>query len=250
MKKTKKTSSKSFLLLMVLLVMICMSFSGCSQKGYEKEEAKTVGTSGQAITQVTDGGISTSKGGVVTSSATSTKSGVKSDTKENGKKGSSISGGESKSQKKAGPVLTITGKGVNGEIKLTLSELKDMKDGYFSDDFFALNNYGTKAYFSFSGIKINALLDAAGVKPTATKVTFVAEDGYEQSLSLEDARRENYIDEQDDTKQYPVIIAWSENGEAYKETDGLPFRMVIGQKAPGDINKPQWVANVAKIVVE
>lgn len=250
MEKVIRVSSKYCLLLVALLVIASIVFSGCSQKEDEKGNAKLAGTSGQAIMQATDGGVSTSQGGVATSSATSTKPGVKSDTKENGKPVNSASGEETKNPKKTGPALTITGKGVNGDVKLTLSELKEMKDGYFSDDFFALNNYGTKAYFSFSGIKINALLDAAGVKPTATKVTFVAEDGYEQSLSLEDARRENYIDEQDDTKQYPVMIAWSENGEAYREADGLPFRMVIGQKAPGDINKPQWVSNVAKIVVE
>lgn len=146
--------------------------------------------------------------------------------------------------------IAVEGSGVANPIKLTLSELKDMKDGYFAGDFFSLNSWGTKEYFYFEGVKLKNILDAAKLKATATSITFVAEDGYEQTLTKDAALKEDYIDEQDDTKKYPVIIAWHENKQDYKQADGAPFRMVIGQKAAGDVNKPQWVSNITKIVVE
>jgi len=81
-------------------------------------------------------------------------------------------------------------------------------------------------------------------------VKFVASDGYTVEIAVEEALREDYIDEENPEKKYPVIIAWHENGKDYDLDKGYPFRLVIGQKEPGDVNKPQWVQNIAKIVIE
>lgn len=146
--------------------------------------------------------------------------------------------------------LQIEGSAVVKPITLSLDELKAMKDYYIEDDFFSLNSYGTKEYFHFKGVKIKAVLDKVGINKDYATISFIASDGYKQELTLEQASREDYIDEQNPDKKYPVIIAWHENGKDYDAEKGAPFRLVIGQKEPGDVNKPQWVQNVAKIVID
>lgn len=146
--------------------------------------------------------------------------------------------------------LHIEGAGIENPLTLSLDELKAMKDAYYEDDYFSLNSYGTKEYFHFKGVKIKAILDKAVLKDSATNISFVASDGYKHEMTLEQALKEDYIDEQDPSKMYPVIIAWHENGNDYDANKGAPFRLVIGQKEPGDVNKPQWVQNIARIIIE
>jgi len=145
--------------------------------------------------------------------------------------------------------LIIEGTGIKEPIALTLDELKAITDAYYEDDYFSLNSYGTKEYFFFKGIKLSAVLEYAGIKESAAALKFIASDGYEFEMTVEQALKEDYIDEQNPDKRYPVIIAWHENGKDYDASKGAPFRLVIGQKEPGDVNKPQWVQNIAKITV-
>ncbi|NLN47839.1 MAG: molybdopterin-dependent oxidoreductase [Clostridiales bacterium] len=146
--------------------------------------------------------------------------------------------------------MKIEGSGVEKEITLSLDELKAMKDAYFEDDFYSLNSYGTREHFHFKGVKVKAILDQAGLKSTAAKIKFVASDGYAQELSVELALKEDYIDQDNLGKKFPVIIAWHENGKDFDPKKGAPFRLVVGQKEVDDMNKPQWVSNIAKIIVE
>ncbi len=146
--------------------------------------------------------------------------------------------------------IQLEGLGINNSLSLSLDDLKGMKDQTVEDDFFSLNSYGTKEYFHFRGVKLSAVLQKAGLKKEAATVTVVASDGYKLELSVEQALKEDYIDEQDPAKKYPVIIAWQENGSDYDAAAGYPFRLVIGQKEAGDVNKPQWVMNIAKISVD
>jgi DMSO/TMAO reductase YedYZ molybdopterin-dependent catalytic subunit len=146
-------------------------------------------------------------------------------------------------------LLKIEGSGIEKAVTLSLDDLKAMIDAYYEDDYFSLNSYGTKEYFSFKGVKLGAILEKAGMKESATGLTFIASDGYKFELSLEQALKDDYIDEQNPDKRYPVIIAWHENGQDYDASRGAPFRLIIGQKEPGDVNKPQWVQNVSKITV-
>lgn len=148
------------------------------------------------------------------------------------------------------PSLQVEGSGVVKTITLSLDDLMSMKDSYFEDDFFSLNSYGTKEHFHFKGIKVKAILDKAELKSSAKSIKFVATDGYTQELTVEQALREDYIDEQNPEKKFPVIIAWHENGKDFDVKKGAPFRLVVGQKEPEDMNKPQWVMNIAKIIVD
>lgn len=140
---------------------------------------------------------------------------------------------------------------VKNEIQLSVKDLKSMDDIIFEADFFALNSFGTKAYFHFKGVKLwNLLEQKAEISEDATSVTILAEDGYKMVFTLEQVKKQDYIDEQNKDMLYPMIIAWEENNEEYDNSEGAPFKLVVGQKEAGDVNKPQWVSNISKIIIE
>lgn len=146
--------------------------------------------------------------------------------------------------------MYIEGK-VGKPLSLNLEDLKAMNDIIFKGNFYSLNNFGTTAHTEFKGVNLWSLLKAkAEILDDASKVKIIASDGYEMEFTVEQVKRQDYIDETDDTAKFPIIIAWEENGEEYDLDDGLPFKLVVGQKEAGDINKPQWVSNIEKIVVE
>lgn len=153
-----------------------------------------------------------------------------------------------KAKNQQGDFITLEGSGISKPIQLTLTELQRMQEAIVADKFFSLNNYGTKEYFSFKGVSLWYLLNKAGVKNTAQTVTITAEDGYSVTYTLAEIKRDDYIDEQNPEKKYKTIIAWEENGKVYDSP--YPFRFVVGQKAPGDINKPNWVQKVKSIKVD
>lgn len=138
---------------------------------------------------------------------------------------------------------------VENELSLTLDELKEM-DIIFEGDFYSLNNFGTTGYTYFKGVELWKLLEEkALISPEATKISIVAHDGYAVEFTVEEVERD-YIDETNPSKKYPMIIAWEENGQEYSFDDGAPYKLVVGQKEAGDINKPQWVSNIDVIIVE
>jgi DMSO/TMAO reductase YedYZ molybdopterin-dependent catalytic subunit len=149
------------------------------------------------------------------------------------------------------PHITIEGSGVKNEILITLEELKNMHDEIIEENYFSLNTYGTEEDFHFKGVWVWGLLQKkASLQEEATIVSFIAEDGYTVQYTLEDVRRDNYINEKDPAKKYKIILAWEENNTEYDPKEGSPFRLVVGQKEPGDINKPFWVRNVIKIKID
>lgn len=146
-------------------------------------------------------------------------------------------------------ILKIKGLVAN-EQKFSLNDLKEMKDIVFEADFYSLNSYGTTGYTHFKGIKLWNLLESyALIKPEASKVTIIAQDGYSVEFTVEQIKME-YMDETNPDNKYPMIIAWEENGKEYSIDDGAPYKLVVGQKEPGDVNKPQWISNIDIIIIE
>lgn len=147
--------------------------------------------------------------------------------------------------------LLIEGNAVEDKCAFTLEELKSMKDGLVEADYFSINSYGTKGYSHFKGIWVCYILnDKVNLKDDASRVTFVAEDGYEVVYTIEDARKEDYIDEQNPDTKYKMILAWEENGVEYDPEAGVPLQLVVGQREAGDVNKPYWVRNVKTIRID
>lgn len=146
-------------------------------------------------------------------------------------------------------ILKIKGL-VTNEQKLSLKDLKSMNDIIFEADFYSLNSYGTRGYTHFKGVKLWDLLETkALIKPEASKITITAEDGYSMEFTIDQVKME-YIDETNPDMKYPMIIAWEEKGEEYSTDEGAPYKLVVGQKEPGDVNKPQWVSNIDVIIIE
>lgn len=140
---------------------------------------------------------------------------------------------------------------VENPLALSLDELKAMENLIYSEVFYSLNSFGTTEYTDFKGIKLWPLLEEkAHILEGAKTVKIVAIDGYHVSFTIDEVKRDDYIDETNQNLQLPIIIAWEENGEAYDPKEGPPYKLVIGQKAPGDVNKPQWVRDIDVIIVE
>ena len=81
---------------------------------------------------------------------------------------------------------------------------------------------------NWTGVRLGLVLEEAGFDPNATIVKFLAQDGYEVSLSIKDALRED------------VIIAYEKDGEPLPETT----RLVI----PGAAGV-SWISNITCIAL-
>ncbi|NMB41369.1 MAG: molybdopterin-dependent oxidoreductase [Firmicutes bacterium] len=145
----------------------------------------------------------------------------------------------------------IEGDALESKVYFTLEEIQSMEEGLIEADYFSLNSYGTKEYFHFKGIWLGYLLqEKVSLKDHASEVTFIAEDDYTVKLTLADILKEDYIDEQNPEIKHKVILAWEEDGREYDPQKGNPFQLVIGQREPGDVNKPYWVRNIRTIRID
>lgn len=149
------------------------------------------------------------------------------------------------------PYIGLTGKGIKRETKVTLAELKEMEAGLVEEQYFSLNSYGTRAHTRFKGVRVWYIIQqVAALRDSAATVSFSGEDGYRVSYTLEEVQRDDYLDETDPSARLPMILAWEEEGSEFAVSLGNPFQLVVGQKEPGDINKPYWVRNVRTIIID
>ncbi|HHY37166.1 MAG TPA: molybdopterin-dependent oxidoreductase [Firmicutes bacterium] len=147
--------------------------------------------------------------------------------------------------------LVIEGEGVKDRALLTLDDLKAMAGGLVEADYFAINTYGTREYFRFKGVWVwHIIEETVDLKDTAGTVTFIGEDGYTVQYSLEEVQREDYLDEERPGAKLKMILAWERDGEELAPEEGNPFQLVVGQREPGDVNKPYWVRNVRTIRID
>ncbi len=160
-------------------------------------------------------------------------------------------GGQADSTGAGDGFLVIRGDAVNGETRLSMDEIKSMEDGLVEDNYFSVNTYGTKEYTHFKGVWLWHLLkEKASLKDHASKVSIIAEDGYKVEYTLEEIKRDDYIDEQNPGAKYKMILAWEEDGRECDTAEGNPLKLVVGQKEPGDVNKPFWARNVKTIRID
>jgi hypothetical protein len=157
---------------------------------------------------------------------------------------------EEENQKEEINILKIEGS-VEKPLFLNLDDLKEMEDLIYTGTFYSLNSFGTTEYTDFKGVKLwNLLNEKALISEEASIVKVIALDGYSMEFTVDQIKRDDYIDETNQDLKLPVILAWEENGQEYDPEEGPPYKLVIGQKEPGDVNKPQWVRDIDKIIVE
>ena len=146
--------------------------------------------------------------------------------------------------------IKIKGK-VGVESTFALDDLKKMTEIIFEDDFYSLNNFGTTSYTHFRGVNLWKLLEEkTKISPDATYIKIIATDGYEVEFTVDQVKRQDYIDETNSDKAFPMIIAWEEKGQEYDSSEGPPYKLIVGQAEAGDVNKPQWVSKIDRIIVE
>jgi DMSO/TMAO reductase YedYZ molybdopterin-dependent catalytic subunit len=86
---------------------------------------------------------------------------------------------------------------------------------------------------TWTGTPLSLILEEAGVSPDATRVRFVAGDGYEQTLSLEQALADG------------VFLAYEVDGETLPVEHGYPLRLVARYQYGS-----KWVKWLERIEVE
>jgi len=82
----------------------------------------------------------------------------------------------------------------------------------------------------WTGVPLATLLEAAGVSPEATQVTFYAADGYSNSMPLSDVMRDG------------VFVAYEVNGEVLPKELGYPLRLVVSGELGG--HWVQWLTRI------
>lgn len=136
-------------------------------------------------------------------------------------------------------ILQVSGPGTDNPKGFTLSDLQQATDGVKSLTYSTLNNFGTVGTKDITGIAVPYLLDELiGLNDRAESVTFYADDGYNRTFRLDDQGAYGI-----DKDGNPLLLAWLEDGKS------VGLRLVIGQTSAEHVNLPNWVSNVAKIVV-
>jgi hypothetical protein len=147
-------------------------------------------------------------------------------------------------------LLEIKGEGITKEVRLTLDELKAMQEGLIEDDYFALNSYGSEGYTRFKGVWIwHVLQNSVVLEDDASTIKIIAVDDYQVEFTLDEVKRDDYIDQNQPEKKYKMILAWEEDGREADPEQGNPFQLAVGQKEPGDVNKPYWVRHIKTIII-
>ena len=82
-------------------------------------------------------------------------------------------------------VVVITGDGVSKETRLTLEEMLELPGARVEHVYSTINNWPAPKKYAAKGVKVAALLEAAGVKAEARGITVKGKDGFQWSFTRE-----------------------------------------------------------------
>lgn len=104
---------------------------------------------------------------------------------------------------------------VDKPLTLTFADLLAMPATRLVRDFQCVTGWRVQQV-KWAGVRLSAVLDAAGVQPGAKALRFVSFDGaYTESLTMEQARRDD------------VIVAYEMQGDAVSRAHGGPVRLYV-----------------------
>ena len=110
--------------------------------------------------------------------------------------------------------LTVDGL-VERNLTLTMADLLAMPPTHLVKDFQCVTGWRV-AQVPWTGVRLSAVLDAAGLQPGAKALTFTSFDGeYTESLTLDQARRPD------------VIVAYQMEGGPVADEHGGPVRLYV-----------------------
>jgi DMSO/TMAO reductase YedYZ molybdopterin-dependent catalytic subunit len=125
--------------------------------------------------------------------------------------------------------LTVDGL-VDNPLSLGLDEIKSYPA--VSETVLLICPYFFVDNAEWTGVPVSVLLNQAGIKPGANKVSFYALDGYGDQLPLSDVMKEG------------VFLAYKVDGQELPREHGYPLRLVVKSKFGST-----WVKWVQKITV-
>jgi hypothetical protein len=82
-------------------------------------------------------------------------------------------------------IVAISGNGVMQETQMNLMEMLELPDAQFEHVYSIISNWPAEKKFVARGVRIAAVLQAAGIKDEAKCITIKSEDGYEYSFTRE-----------------------------------------------------------------
>ncbi|MCL2678239.1 MAG: chitobiase/beta-hexosaminidase C-terminal domain-containing protein [Clostridiales bacterium] len=154
--------------------------------------------------------------------------------------------------------VKVSGDGITGELSFTLEELVALSGGVFEHVYSSINNYPTANFYAAKGIRLDKILEAAGVMQTASLITLRSQDGYQKTLT-----RQQLLDEPH--YYYPGVAQGSAQGAErvwpilayeYKEksadlgaAEAGEFCLIIGQRSFQEQTNPLFVKNITEIIV-
>lgn len=155
------------------------------------------------------------------------------------------------------PAVTITGDGVGHEVKFTLTELKNMEEGSAAVCYSTVNNWPAKKFVVGKGVRVAYLLEKAGIKENAQRITFRAADGYNASLTREQLTEKRFCfpgllqGSSEGAWEVPAILAWEyeEDTSDLSEATSGKLRLLLGQKWLNDVVTAAFVKGVSTIEV-
>ena len=154
--------------------------------------------------------------------------------------------------------VKISSDGIAGELSFTLEGLAALPGGVFEHVYSTINNFPTSKFYAAKGIRIDKILEAAGVLQTASLITFRSEDGYNVTLTRQQLLGDTHY-------YYPNVKEGSAQGAEqvwpilayeYKEGSGdmgairaEDFCLIIGQRNYQEQTNPVFVKNITEIIV-
>lgn len=81
--------------------------------------------------------------------------------------------------------IHFSGNGIQAEATLTIKEMLEIPGAKYEHLYSTINNYPTKKKYAARGIKLEKILEKAGMKKKARSIAFIAPDGYKYSFTKE-----------------------------------------------------------------
>ncbi|OPZ74266.1 MAG: Oxidoreductase molybdopterin binding domain protein [Firmicutes bacterium ADurb.Bin456] len=168
-----------------------------------------------------------------------------------------VNTGQETGEASSGAAVTIMGDGVEHGIKLTLAELKGLGETPAAFCYSTVNNWPAKKFVVGKGVKVARLLEQAGIKEGAQKITFRAADGYNVSLTWEQLTEKRFFfpgllkGSPEEALEVPAILAWEygEDTSDLSKVTGSKLRLLLGQKWLTDVATAAFVKDVSIIEV-
>lgn len=153
-------------------------------------------------------------------------------------------------------VLQVSGDGIDGVHSFTYAELAALPNASFAHVYSTVNNWPSARFYAASGIRVAAILEAAGVLESARTLTFRSADGYQAVLTRAQLLEPQYYypqpgESSDNAEPVEPIIAFSyrEGSQDMTEIAEDAPCLILGQRDPFQQSNPAFVVNVSEIIV-